>query len=129
MQTCKHYQYYKHQTIANCIHTKTQTLRKLQNEKSKKITLDRKILSLWNTLQRTDGQISSIKASVEANRTALHGVRREVEVGTRTTLHLLDAENEYVQAEASLVSATHDKTQFHFSLMFECGLLDEVFTR
>ena len=101
----------------------------LQNEKSKKLTLDRKILSLWNTLQRTDGQISSIEASVEANKTALQGVRREVEVGTRTTLHLLDAENEYVQAEASLVSATHDKTQSHFSLMFECGLLDEVFTR
>ena len=86
------------------------------------------ILSLWNTLQRTDGQLSSIEASVEANKTALLGVRREVEVGTRTTLHLLDAENEYVQAEASLVSATHDKTKSHFSLMFECGLLDEVFS-
>ena len=99
----------------------------LENEKSTKLSLDRKILSLWNTLQRTDGQISSIGASVAANEMALQGVRREVEVGTRTTLDLLNAENEYVQAQASLISAVHDKSQSHFSLMFECGLLDEAF--
>lgn len=99
----------------------------LENEKSTKLSVDRKILSLWNTLQRTDGQISSIEASVAANEMALQGVRREVEVGTRTTLDLLNAENEYVQAQARLISAVHDKSQSYFSLMFECGLLDEVF--
>ena len=99
----------------------------LENEKSTRLNLDRKILSLWNTLQRTDGQILSIEASVAANEMALQGVRREVEVGTRTTLDLLNAENEYVQAQASLISAVHNKSQSHFALMFECGLLDEVF--
>ena len=99
----------------------------LENEKAKKLTLERKILSLWNTLQRTDGQISSIKSSVAANEVALQGVRREVEVGTRTTLHLLDAEKEYVQALASLVSAAHDKTRSHFLLMLECGILSDAF--
>tara|TARA_B100000745_G_scaffold298610_1_gene247649 strand:- start:115 stop:1422 length:1308 start_codon:yes stop_codon:yes gene_type:complete len=99
----------------------------LENEKAKKLTLERKILSLWNTLQRTDGQISSIKSSVAANEVALQGVRREVEVGTRTTLHLLDAEKEYVQALASLVLAAHDKTRSHFLLMLECGILSDAF--
>ena len=112
---------------SNLESAKIETRILLEDERSKKRTLDRKILSLWNTLQRTDGQISSIEASIEANKTALQGVRREVEVGTRTTLDLLDAENEYVQAEASLISAAHDKSQSHFSLMFECGLLDEAF--
>ena len=99
----------------------------LENEKTKKLSLDRKIRSLWNTLQRTDGQISSIEASIAANKIALQGVRREVEVGTRTTLHLLDAENEYVQARASLITAVHDKSQSHFLLMLECGMLDKLF--
>ena len=98
----------------------------LENEKAKKLTLERKILSLWNTLQRTDGQISSIKSSVAANAVALQGVRREVEVGTRTTLHLLDAEKEYVQALASLVSAANDKTRSHFLLKLECGILSDA---
>ena len=63
--------------------------------------------------------------SVAANKTALAGVQREVEVGTRTTLNLLDAENEYIRAESSLVLAIFDEAQTHFDLLFECGLLDE----
>lgn len=98
----------------------------VETERQKKLVLDRKILSLWNTLNRVDSQISSTLSSVAANKVALEGVRREVEVGTRTTLNLLDAENEYVQSEANLISAVYEETQSHFSLLFECGLLAEA---
>ena len=77
-------------------------------------------------MTRVDSQISSTLSSVAANKVALEGVRREVEVGTRTTLNLLDAENEYVQSEANLISAVYEETQSHFSLLFECGLLAEA---
>ena len=94
-----------------------------EREKQKKLELDRKISTLWETLIRLDTQIAIIAGSVAANKIALQGVRREVEVGTRTTLNLLDAESEHVQAEARLIEATYEKTHSHFSLLFECGLL------
>ena len=96
----------------------------VENEKQIKLELNQKLLSLWNTLIQVDSQISSLEASVAANKTALAGVQREVEVGTRTTLNLLDAENEYIRAESSLILAIYQETQSHFDLLFECGLLE-----
>ena len=97
----------------------------VENERQIKLELNQKLLSLWNTLIQVDNQISSLMESVTANKTALAGVQREVEVGTRTTLNLLDAENEYIRAESSLVLAIFDEAQTHFDLLFECGLLDK----
>ena len=102
----------------------------VENEKQIILELNQKLLSLWNTLIQVDSQISSLVTSVRANKTALAGVQREVEVGTRTTLNLLDAENEYIRAESSLVLAIYNETQSHFDLLFECGLLDkELFSK
>jgi len=110
---------------SNLDSAKLQVQISIENERQIKLELNQKLLSLWNTLIQVGSQISSLMESVEANKTALVGVQREVEVGTRTTLNLLDAENEYIRAESSLVLAIFDEAQTHFDLHFECGLLDE----
>lgn len=63
------------------------------------------------------------RAQIAANRLALDGVRREREVGARTTLDVLDAEQEVLNAETTLASAERDARTATFSLLAAIGAL------
>ena len=65
--------------------------------------------------------IASSKAQVEANRIALEGVRQEQEVGSRTTLDVLDAEQEALDAEVQLVRARREEYVASFQLLSAMG--------
>ena len=67
--------------------------------------------------------IAAARAQVEANRTALAGVRRESEVGARTTLDVLDAEQELLNAETTLAGAERDERASIFILLAAMGAL------
>lgn len=67
--------------------------------------------------------IAAARAQVEANRMALAGVRRESEVGARTTLDVLDAEQELLNAEVSLAGAERDERASIFALLAAIGAL------
>jgi outer membrane protein len=60
---------------------------------------------------------------VAAAEVALDGVRQETEVGSRTTLDVLDAEQELLDARVSLVSAERDEYVAGFELRSAIGLL------
>jgi len=77
----------------------------------------------WQNLVAARVIIRSAQASVDANQLALEGVRREAMVGTRTTLDVLDAEQELLNAEVSLVNARRDEQAAAFSLLAAAGLL------
>ena len=77
----------------------------------------------WQNLVAARVIITSAQASVDANQLALEGVRREAMVGTRTTLDVLDAEQELLNAEVSLVNARRDEQTAAFSLLAAAGLL------
>lgn len=53
--------------------------------------------SAWENLLATRARIQSLEAAVRAAQIALEGVREEASVGARTTLDVLDAEQELVQ--------------------------------
>lgn len=67
--------------------------------------------------------IAAAQAEVDANRLALAGVRRESEVGSRTTLDVLDAEQELLNAEVALARAEHDERVAIFALLAATGTL------
>ena len=48
----------------------------------------------WNALQTAEAEIGSLVKQVQANQIALEGVEREQEVGARTVLDVLDAQQE-----------------------------------
>ena len=54
---------------------------------------------------------------------ALEGVRQEAQVGTRTTLDVLNAEQEYLNAQVTLVSAQRDMQTAAFGLLAAIGML------
>ena len=60
---------------------------------------------------------------VSAAQVAFEGVREEAQLGARTTLDVLDAEQELLDARASLVSAEVDETVASYSVLQAMGLL------
>ncbi|WDI30560.1 TolC family outer membrane protein [Hyphococcus flavus] len=85
--------------------------------------VDSQTISAWERLVAARAVTISAEASVEANRLALEGVRQEALVGTRTTLDVLNAEQELLNAEVSLVSARRDAQSAAFSLLAAVGVL------
>lgn len=67
--------------------------------------------------------VEAARAQVDANRIALEGVRREREVGARTNLNVLDAEQEVLNAETTLAEAERDGRAATFALLAATGAL------
>ena len=62
----------------------------------------------WETLITARAQIVAFESQVRAAQLALDGVEQETLVGLRTTLDVLDAEQEVFAARVNLVSAQRD---------------------
>jgi len=67
------------------------------------------VTSAWQTLVTARTAIESIREQVRAAEIALEGSRQEALVGQRTTLDVLDQENDLFQAQVDLVSAQRDE--------------------
>jgi outer membrane protein len=59
----------------------------------------------WEQLQSSKAQVDSARSQIRAAEIALDGVQREAIVGSRTTLDVLNAEQELLNARTSLVQA------------------------
>jgi TolC family type I secretion outer membrane protein len=78
-------------------------------------------ISAWESLLTARAQIAALQQSVRANEIALEGVRQENNVGARTVLDVLDAEQELLDAQVSLVSAQRDEVVASFSVLSAIG--------
>jgi outer membrane protein len=79
------------------------------------------VSNAWENLRAARSIIVSSKAQVDANKIALDGVRQEQEVGSRTTLDVLDAEQELLDSEVELVRAQRDEYVASFQLLSAMG--------
>lgn len=77
----------------------------------------------WNNLSAARETIRSAKEQVSASQLALDGVRQEYLVGSRTTLDVLDAETEVVNARILLVSAERDQIVAAYQILGSIGQL------
>lgn len=59
----------------------------------------------WETLRTARAAVDSVRTQIRAAEIALDGVQREAVVGSRTTLDVLNAEQELLNARTSLVNA------------------------
>jgi outer membrane protein len=66
-------------------------------------------------------QITASEEAVSANRLALEGTRAENSVGTRTILDVLNAEQELLNSQVSLVTARRDEYVAGFALLNAMG--------
>jgi outer membrane protein len=77
----------------------------------------------WELLITANAQIRSFTAQTDATRIALEGVREENSVGQRTILDVLDAEQEYLDAQINLTRAQRDDTVAGFGVLQCLGTL------
>ena len=73
------------------------------------------------SLQTSRALIQSSQVAVDANTLALEGVKQENQVGTRTVLEVLNAEQELLQTRANLVSARRDEYVAGYTLLAAVG--------
>ena len=81
-------------------------------------------ISAWERYNATKAQISSIKAQIKASGIALSGVIREANVGSRTGLDVLDAEQEHLDNQVSLIKAHREEIVSAFSLLSAVGRMN-----
>ena len=67
------------------------------------------VISSWGQLEAARAQILAAQAQVDAAETALNGVREEARVGQRTTLDVLNAQQELLNARVNLITAQRDR--------------------
>lgn len=79
--------------------------------------------SSWRALETARAQITSFQSQVEATRVALEGVREEANVGARTILDVLDAQQEYLVAQVNLVRAERDEVVAAYQVLAAVGRL------
>ncbi|MEA2927616.1 MAG: outer membrane protein [Hyphomicrobiales bacterium] len=81
------------------------------------------VVQSWSQLEATKAQIVAAQAQVTATEVALNGVREEARVGQRTTLDVLNAQQELVNARVALVTAQRDRVVASFTLLAAVGRL------
>ncbi len=74
-------------------------------------------IEAWEALVTARAQIESFNSEVSTAQIALEGVRQENEVGERTVLDVLDAEQELLDAQVNLVTAQRDELAASFAIL------------
>ncbi|WP_417468960.1 TolC family outer membrane protein [Maricaulis sp.] len=81
------------------------------------------VTNTWNAYITSQAVIESSRQAVRANEIALDGVEQEAYVGLRTTLDVLDAEQELLASRLTLVTAERDSYVAGYRLLQAMGLL------
>lgn len=81
------------------------------------------LVQSWGVLEAAKAQIQATTTQVNSAEIALNGVREEARVGQRTTLDVLNAQQELVNARVSLVTAQRDRVVASYSVLATSGRL------
>ena len=80
-------------------------------------------VTAWENLQAARGEVVSRLAQVEASEVARFGVKQEADLGARTILDTLDADQEVLDGQVALVIATRNEVVATYSLASALGVL------
>ncbi|WP_370656131.1 TolC family outer membrane protein [Paracoccus wurundjeri] len=77
----------------------------------------------WANISVAGAQLGAIDEQIAAAQQAYEGVREEAQLGARTTLDVLDAEQSLLEARADKISAEANLQLAHYQLLAAMGLL------
>jgi outer membrane protein TolC len=81
------------------------------------------VAATWSTFQSALGTIDSNQATVRGDEIAFEGVSKEQQVGGRTVLDVLNAEQELLNAQVSLVGSKRDAVVAAYQVLAAGGVL------
>ncbi|RVU14538.1 TolC family outer membrane protein [Methylobacterium oryzihabitans] len=85
------------------------------------------IVTAWGALEAAKARVIASQAQVQANEVALNGVREEARVGQRTTLDVLNAQQELLNARVNLIAAQRDRVVGSYQVVQSIGRLTTRF--
>lgn len=100
----------------------TRNQRRIEIEETRR-QIEEATIQAWETLVAARQVILATREQITANQIALEGVIQENEVGSRTTLDVLDAEQELLDSQVALVIAERDEYVASFQLLAAIGAL------
>ncbi|MGI9426582.1 MAG: TolC family outer membrane protein [Hyphomicrobiaceae bacterium] len=101
-------------------HTHVQRIQQVEQARTEVREL---AIAAWSQLNASRAQLRSALSQVEANRIALSGVREEEKVGQRTLLDVLDAEQELLDSQVTLVTIRRDVIVNAYTVISSTGRL------
>ena len=81
------------------------------------------VMQSWAQLEAAKSSIESTKAQVKSAEAALNGVREEARLGQRTTLDVLNAQQELLNARIAMVVAQRDRLINSYTVLASVGRL------
>jgi outer membrane protein len=81
------------------------------------------VVQAWAQLDAAKGTIIATQSQVKSAEAALNGVREEARLGQRTTLDVLNAQQELVNARVALVGAQRDRVVNSYGVLAAIGRL------
>jgi outer membrane protein len=91
---------------------------------SSKISIEQNVTNAFSSLQVAKAAKSAAEEQIRATEVALRGVKEEAILGARTTLDVLNAEQELVDARVQLISAKVDEHLSLYQLIMRIGRLN-----
>jgi len=85
--------------------------------------VEQQVGNAYSFLQVAQANITATAEGVRAARVAFEGIREEATLGARTTLDVLDAEQELLNARANQISAQYELVRASYALLSTMGLL------
>jgi outer membrane protein len=79
------------------------------------------VISAWGDLEAAAAQVRAAEAGVAASQLALSGIVQERDVGQMTTLDVLDAQQDLLDARTALVRAQRDRVVASYALLAAIG--------
>ena len=87
-------------------------------------TITQQLTAAWAQAASTEASYKANEEQVRAARIAFEGTRQEAQVGLRTTIEVLNAEQELRNAELALETARHDKVVAQAQVLQAVGRLE-----
>ncbi len=87
------------------------------------LNVDQNVGNAWAQLAVASASFGATEQQIRAARVAFRGVKEEASLGARTTLDVLDAEQELLDAESARISAQTDRYVAVYRLLMAMGLL------
>lgn len=110
-----------HARVRQAKHTHVSLIQEIEQAR---VAAEAAVVAAWARLEAARAQLESDRVRVESNKIALAGVREEERVGQRDLLDVLNAEQEYLNAQIQLETTKRDIVVFSYALLQAIGRLD-----
>jgi len=97
--------------------------RRMAETANTRVQVRQQTATAWFQLQIARASISANRLQIQAAQFAFEGIKEEANLGARTILDTLNAEQEVLTAQNSLISALHNERVSGYSLLAAMGLL------